>query len=675
MPKDGQTRLGWDRFDGGIEMVPERAQPGQVLDARNVWAPYGIAERRPGRKYIALLTFSLQSSYSGTNPVTSVNNGDGTWTYTLVVDNAVRNPSLPALARLIGIGPPVLIHNGTQFTSMTLSAGPPLSQLDYTTRTFKATVHDGSAGVWTGEVFIYVGPAQPLLLAEIPWAGSYAVLAVYEAYDLNVPEYTVQMIAQVSNSGQLRGASSGGTNACFPNDVAFFAASITLPTAARISTVAPLPFIDYAYVSYNYTLYSLTSSEGFAVALSNSDPNFVGPRSGGVTPPYSVDVLSLLASPPRAGVVTYFAGHVFACNIADDPYAIRWSGPVASGAHNIWPAISFELVDEDGGRPWAAKPLSEFLVVYQSFNIYTLVADAPDALTGLATFDPKRVVSGVGTESHNSIVEVKGRHFFAARDGFYAFDGSPNVEKLSQPLDKFYRRLGRAAIAESRGVHWPEFHCVLWTVRQGAAADAYGQQLHYIILYDYAKNAWWIWDNILGGGGLARMFSGSAQAGIYMLSSIATLYRLTGNSDDVLTTIIDVFTAAPGGTSGDMPAAYLLTQRLGEAAYFSWGVEEVLVEAGTGTAQAEVTVIVDDDTTLDAQTKTVDFTNENDTLWGKAVWGKSNWQANRRRVVPGGHTGLVGKHVNLKIAAVNAFNRAWNIIRAAVYATKRFGDW
>jgi hypothetical protein len=676
MGRDGFGRVVWNQFDGGIEQVPERAQPGQVLDARNVWAPYGPVERRPGTRLIRNLG-DLTSISMGSESSSTVNNGDGTWTHTVVYPDQTRDPSLPDPAILCGLTAPQVDLGGGIFSgSMELISGPPITDLVYTARTFRLTVNSAPQGAGhRNGLFIYVGPTTPLLLAEIPWGAKLGVLIIYEQYQVAsrfAPlgwYVTFIMAAQ----GGIFSADTVGA-AVTPGEQASLVNTIPAPSACRIATVAPVPFSDVTFLTYNYTMYALTPTGGFALAQVNTDPDFVGPRQdGGVTPPFSVDVMALLAEPPRAAIVVHFLGMLFALDIIGDQYSVRWSAPVIeTGPNLVWPGQNFEPLDEDGGKPRAAKPLNEYLVVYQASNIYTFVPDVPDPITGLAQFDPKRLVSGVGTESHNAVVEVQGRHLFPARDGFYAFDGSPIPQKISQPIDQFYRTLGRAALAQSRGVHWPEFHCVLWAVRQRAVSDDQGveQQLHYIILYDYIKNAWWIWDKVVGGGGLARMFYTDTQAGIYILSSISMVYRMTGNSTAALAGV-------PGGsvvltsTPVDITGAYILTHRLGEAAFTTDMNREIWVEATTNADEIQIEIIADDD--ADPDPKTMSMRSDDpaeDIRWGATKWGASKWYPNKRRARLLG-AAAVGRHVQLKITLINALNRAWKLVRAGLAAVKR----
>jgi hypothetical protein len=683
MPRAGQTRLGWDRFDGGIQQAPERAQPGQVLDARNIWAPDGLPERRPGSRYIAAGN-DIETRNPTNVTLTNVDNGDGTFTYTLTIVAGIVGFPLPTTDyKMIFLSfPRVGDSVDGPFIQWTQTSGPPADKMVYDVdRVYTGTWNTGTAAVQGGGTYYFASPATPFLLAEVELGGSKRLLMVYEWFSGAECRATIDL---PYNWSQIRSS----------YDLTIDGVT---PTSSRISTYVEIPSLDKILVTYDKRIFEISTpvrggdisppsfdpaDYGDATirpAVVSTDPDLVGPRQfddmgNVVTPPYSVDVLAQLSTPPRAGILVYFSGHVFAMDMPDEPFNVRWMASTLLSGYSIWPAVNFEPLDEDGGRPTGGKPLHEFLVVYQEQNIYVFILDSADSITGQATFDPKRVVSGVGSLSHNGIVEVQGKHFFPALDGFYAFNGTPDVAKLSERIDKFYRRLGVGALAQSRGVHWPEKHCVLWTIPQSAAPNPreLHEQQHYIILFDYTaqggQGAWWVWDGVRGGGGLARMFAGNVVPGIYFMSSLAQIYRLTGNAD-----IIDhnaQFLDATIPQVSDLPAAYILTHRLGEASFTTINAEEVWVEADTHSAQVGVTIIPSDDVTIEGLDKTLQITTaEDDITWGSTTWGGSEWRQNKRRSQYSGARGT-GRFMQLKIYSVNALNRAWRFIKAALFVEK-----
>lgn len=669
MPRDGQTRLGWDRFDGGIEQAPERAQPGQVLDARNIWAPDGLPERRPGSRFIV-----GAADIDHVNPtdvtVDIVDLGNGTFEYTVtIVAGFATSPPADALMSFLSMP---LVGDAFEgpFIALTQVSGPSIDTLvSDVDRVYRGTWNTNTASVRNNVRYYFTGRAVPFLLAEVSLAGGKRLLMVYEWRQNSTGNWQATIDVPPS-FGLVRSS----------YDLTTDLAIAGLPQASsRISTYVELPGLDRVLVTYNRIIYEIGPGLGeIAEAVVNTDPDFVGPRTvdadgNYVTPTYSVDVLAQLSAPPRAGILVYFVGHIFALDILGEEFNVRWTAAVPLGGYNVWPLVNFEPLDEDGGRPIGAKPLHEFLVVYQPQNIYILINDGADTITGQATFDPKRVVSGVGALSHNGIVEVQGRHMFPALDGFYAFDGTPNVVKLSTRIDKFYRRLGASNLTQTRGVHWPEKHCVLWTIPQSGAANPreLNETQNYIILFDYVANegkgAWWIWDGVRGGGGLARLFAGDVVPSAYFMSSLATVYKLTGNADIVDQNAITIGDLRP--VISDLPAAYILTHRLGEPAYTVMTAEDVWVEADTHASDVGVTIIPTDDTDVLSLDRTINMTNENDVLWGDTTWGGSKWRKNKRREQYQG-TRAQGKHMQLKIYAVNALNRAWRFIRAALFVEK-----
>jgi hypothetical protein len=156
------------------------------------------------------------------------------------------------------------------------------------------------------------------------------------------------------------------------------------------------------------------------------------------------------------------------------------------------------------------------------------------------------------------------------------------------------------------------------------------------------------------------------------MSSLSLISRLTGNAD--ITDQNSIFFEATQPALSELPASFILTHRLGEPIFSTFTAEELWVEAPTQASTVGVTIIASDDDNLTAADKPVDMTSEGDVLWDDTTWGGGTWQANKRRERPAG-AAIVAKHFQLKIYAVNALNRAWRFVRAALFSEKRFGRW
>ena len=82
----------------------------------------------------------------------------------------------------------------------------------------------------------------------------------------------------------------------------------------------------------------------------------------------------------------------------------------------------------------------EQLVVFTDENIYTLMGSGQDD-EGKPNFAFRKLHSGVGCISHDSIVEVAGALFFMGRDGLYAFQSmgpEGGLTKISKSIDSIF---------------------------------------------------------------------------------------------------------------------------------------------------------------------------------------------------------------------------------------------
>lgn len=130
---------------------------------------------------------------------------------------------------------------------------------------------------------------------------------------------------------------------------------------------------------------------------------------------------------------------------------------------------------------------------------------------GLQTYSPKRVVAGVGCNANSSIQKIRGRLVFLSEDGVYAFDGTPNIEKLSDRVSKYISKIPFGRRPWCASLNWRERNCYILSVANtttdlvnetfpvytsGGTTGIVNARNNLTLVWDYKNNSWWAWDNM-----------------------------------------------------------------------------------------------------------------------------------------------------------------------------------
>lgn len=618
-----------------------------------MWAPDGVAESRPGQVSVGEIQFPA-IIYTGS--ITSyVDIGGNIWRATVTCPAITLRHNGPITQGTA----PVVTFLAADTPAAVLVSGPVDLTVNATrVYTFTSAVPGGGGGPSLVNQFQYLVLSfqMPLLVQQLNMRGLrpvvYVTTTFIEANTFGANTQWFGYILVFKDMSRIHMQSDGS----FPTGALYRESDGKGTTPGRLSTVVAIPDFDTIYVTYNHVIYDagidIPHSTEIQPATVNTDPELVGPRYTStegtlITPPLSVDVIPQLSSPPRAEIIFYFKGLVFALKDRDRPYDVQWSAPVIlTGRNLVWPLISYERMDDEFGEPpMAISSLHEQPVVFKRRSISILVPDV-DATTGLAQFALIRVSTGTGTEAQHGIVEVRGQLYFPADDGFYAFNGAPVVSKLSQAIDQFYKRIPRGAKQRAVGANWASKHCVLWSFpATSGSTTALG--VGYIIVYDYSPGGgWWIWE-LAGTTTLTVAIDSSGKQGLILADSTGEITRLDETYAGV--------------------AASILTHRLGEPSFTTQAQREVWVEQTTDMPAVGVEIRSDDDANQEAATKAITYRDSTDIQWGAVRWGQSTYVANKRR---SRHADAVlqGKHFQLRIfaAAAAVCNKAWKLVRAAI---------
>lgn len=521
-------------FRGGINQEPENASPNQVLDAMNMWCPEGRLEQRPGYTGIISPVISYGNGTASTGEATRLEDvGGSTFTSTvgpipvnyrevgdrlyLGTDQATTsfwrvdlNTQNTADTQLTW-----QYYNGTAWLACNVSY---VDTQGYTPHYYGQNTTSGAVEVWLRFV-----PPQDWALTTVDSVSRYWLRATFRenavaagtdyqptnafyaagtnsmrAVGVFTQEFpsirrVLFSFAQQTNAGDKVIATWQGDSLRFISQ-STGGLDITSPPTATFVPGFGATFLSFGdkvleIPKANITHVEAVSTTAFNsyLALVETAPEWVG-TYGGVKSPYHPDYIETLAAFPQAKFLSYFKGSIWAANTNESPYHVRWS--VADpGGFRIWPTTNYEVIAEDDSSPITGMaPLHEHMVVFKQDSIWLMVDNGIDDL-GQPSYIPRKIVSGIGCVAQTSIQEVNGRLFFLAEDGVYAFDGTPNVQKLSDSIDAKINSITKGVRAFCSSIHWRKKHCYLLSV----ATDGIGYN-NQVLVYDYKHNAWWFWD-------------------------------------------------------------------------------------------------------------------------------------------------------------------------------------
>lgn len=652
-----------DDFSGGICEKPELAKGNQVLDARNFWAPDGILKQRPGTVEKGQLVWSSGSASGGAttgyvsfNAVTIQDGASGTLT----------DSSNFAVGEYLYCGDDAAFDHfqfnanlGGVWTYSTTNARAKAEYWNGTAWTECEYIENSDGGKFLaqnlndtagneGRIEFYLGDTTGWATTSVNSVTKYWVrLSIRNGVAANngtiasgpggaligsvaKPSITLRGLVKQEFSNATNYLRINASTTTYYYDLLRALNSgaainaITGPTtayqAAEPPTVGVIPEFNTAYVGHNNTVFECIGNTSVAIAGVNTRDEIVGTIAG-IKSPYHPDYVPQLMSFPAANYVTYFKGLLWFAGIADQPFTIRWSAPAIDGAYNVLPEDSFEILSEDDNSPITAlASLNEHLVVFKRDSIWLMVYSGLNDLE-LPTFAATKVVSGVGCVAQSTVQQCRGQLIFAAEDGIYAFDGSPNIKKLSETIDLTAQRIKDGKVTRATSVHWQA---------QGAyilAAAVNSSDNDFVFVYDYEFGAWWFWDSWTPLNFLRVEGLGDRET-IYFTRESGLLLQVARYLDDT-----------------SVPSCSVTLHRWGDSDYLTKTLREVRIKAGSKVNSFEVTPYLEDQ---EFDAKTISFTSDNEDKYGTGVYGTATYSCNSRRERKIGfrHT---GQQFNLKL--------------------------
>lgn len=370
-------------------------------------------------------------------------------------------------------------------------------------------------------------------------------------------------------------------------------------------TIAVVPQFDEAYIAYNnfVTIHNGYKDSSLAIAdlLVNVEHRDF---AVGVGAPYNPTTqIAQEGEWPRAKYMMFFKGHLWAAGLLAAPFTVRWSAP--SPYHRVWPNLNFEVLMENDNSPITGlSNLGEYPVVFKQDSVWVMDDAGISDAFGLQLYSPRKVVDGVGCVSNSSIAEVQGRLIFLAEDGVYAFDGTPNIEKLSDTIQNSIDSIAASRRRFSVAVNWKvKNHYLLAFSTTGDASGANDK----VVVWDYnnstpGRNIWWIWDNVDAQHWLSDEGAGDNET-LYFSDSQGSIFQMDRGRTD----------------NGAAISSSVTTRRLLEESWARKLLRYIRVSATNKTRSLTVTPLPDDAPTGDAAT--IDFTDPVEKDWGTLQWG------------------------------------------------------
>lgn len=591
----------------GINQNAEEAGQDECADARNVWAPNGKVTQRPGYVGVGVAKSAIELE-ALTGGVVIRETPLGTFSDTTLLDALPANSrwyygftALPAADYPLGVHfnastPNVLsmaalieYYNGSEwvrlraveadFTLAEALSGLSSTHLespnevtiffpfpaDWATTTINANTAyflrftlkaiNGSTVLTAGTQI--ASTIRAMYVEPTPGLRDWIVSAKLPSATRFVSNLVTAGTNDVTNAAQLAGPMPGELD---------FNNSVLVEGNDEPPSVVPVagPGIpEELYIAYGrrVTLHKVSASK--ASDVSSLAKVETADFAVGTGAPFSKDYIAQRSDFPAAKYLLFAANRFW---YATDT-SVGWSA--AAPYHKVFPLLSEEGITGAGVVTGLAE-LGEQVVVFTASSIWVMVARGVNAF-GLTEYIPIRRVSGTGCVSNASIKQIRGELVFLGRDGLYAFNGM-SVRKLSEHngterLETFFGSVTAGRLNRAVALDWTtKSHYLLALSANGAAAN------NHVLVYDYDKKVFWIWDSIEAVGWL------EANGSIYFHDLAARVFEFGKGHTDHGATI----------------ESYVITQRPGYGQRRKIETHEIAVWANNMAREVDVDLLPDD---------------------------------------------------------------------------------
>jgi len=633
-------------FRGGINQEPENARYNQVLDARNVWCPEGTLEQRPGflgisnyypstdsnaagkiviKEDVSLGTFTDYSA--GTADFSDVEVGDRWYvgsTEDMRSTDDIKTTAVkytPATANSADVSFKCEYWNGSAWTYL-----PAQEYVDSGAITASGTYTaiDPFFGSTSATTISFACPldwASTTVNSQTKWFLRFTL--VDDGFDTDGDVTATFASFEFYQSDLVNNASSatnrlvGAVEAQFPGRKLYvivrvhgqsnslFIHRLDSPhvsagcrtyesirdTGARVAVPSFAVVNEFAecYMAYSGNIHVITEdtvSSSNTLATVETSENLVGTNAS-----FNPDWIAQLSSFPRANIITFFNGQLWAAGLVGEPSTVRWSAKIP--AHRVWPTVSFEpIIEDDNSEITAMSSIHEQLIVFKRDSIWKMVYNGKETDTGLDSYTPVKDVSGIGCISHATVARIPDGLVFMSEEGIYLYNGTSTVIKISGAIDPFFKKITSNASGVAVATHWRSKNCYMLAVPANGSPTN-----NFVLVYDYKHKqqsedqrwvgSWWIWDNIEAASWLLSEDQDDKQV-LYYINGEFELMQLGPRDHDHGTAI----------------TSYVETNRFGFGEFVSKRARELRVNANNKTASLDVQVKPDDK----------DFDSSGDTL-------------------------------------------------------------
>lgn len=270
------------------------------------------------------------------------------------------------------------------------------------------------------------------------------------------------------------------------NDALVYYAAKPTPSGG-IASATVVPSDQTAYVALNHvvTQHRLVPSSDDPLPATVEDRDiYVGTGA-----PYDKELIVQLGSFPRAKFILYHAQRFWAAGIEGEQFVVRWSGK--NPYHKVWPSLSWEAIEQDDNSPISALFAHGDQTCVSKHESIWLMRDKGLNALDLREYDAQAIVRGVGVLANRSIKSIRGRSVFLGEDGVYAFDGTPNIEKLSDRIQDTIDKINPGARSLAVAADWKIKGVYLLAVPLNASTTN-----NHVLVWDYVDDAWWVWEGL-----------------------------------------------------------------------------------------------------------------------------------------------------------------------------------
>jgi hypothetical protein len=388
-------------------------------------------------------------------------------------------------------------------------------------------------------------------------------------------------------------------------------------------TIAVVPQFGEFYVSYDsiVTVHKanvLASADAASLATVETSRDLVGPGEQ-----YDPAIIPQLGTWPQAKYIAYHRGEMWAANLKDGGQtSVRWSA--GSPNYKVWPLISIDvLADTDQGPITAIFPYNQNMHVFKSDSIWQMVYTGIND-DKLNTYRAEKVIAGIGCVSQSSIQDINGTLVFLAEDGIYTFNGQ--VRKISDRIQTTIDSIPPGRRAFTQSVHWKSKSCYLLAVTSSQVEDQVSSNAagtNYAYLPFKQNNMLIVWDYKNDSFWLWDNIEAVSLISNEDSSDVDHIYFIDGGGR--------MFELGVGyHDSGAAIEAYAITQRLGEDLP-THRLRLVEVNSTNLSESVSVEVQANDAPFVGTTDTSIDYTDSNENVYDTAVYDTATYVGERDR--------------------------------------------